>query len=83
MTPTKEITYQEAEKIVRDYLLEVSNMKAFCKKNNLSYQYCSRIRSDNTKGEVYSNLIFRILVILGYNVKMKVEKIITYIEKPK
>lgn len=80
MSKTDVISYEKAEGIVRKHLKSIKNLKEFCDENKLSYQYCSRIRTENTKGTVYSNLIYRILNILGYEVKMKVEKKISYIK---
>lgn len=64
------LTYEDAEKKVAEYLKTVDNLTAFCKKHDFCYNNVNDLRSLRGKYR-YTNLVFQILKIMGFEVEKK------------
>jgi hypothetical protein len=60
-------TYIEVLEIVRSYLTQIDNVKAFCQKNNIDYYITCKIKKGTDK-KFYPNHLAKILKIMNYNV---------------
>lgn len=78
-----EITYQEAEEIVRNHLKSLSNLADYSKKLKSSYQVLSLIKNNNSRGKVFSKVVFDVLTDLGYKPKINIIKVVNFEIKKK
>ena len=77
-----DLTYSEAEELVRSHLKQIKNLAEYSRKLKSSYQALSIIKNNNSKGKVYSKVVFDILRDMGYKPKLNIVKLVNYtIEK--
>lgn len=73
-----DLTYNEAEELVRSYLKQIKNLAEYSRKLKSSYQVLSIIRNNNSKGKVYSKVVFNVLTDMGLKPKVNIIKQVNY-----
>lgn len=73
-----DISYIEAEELVRNHLKSLENLAEYSKKLKSSYQALSLIKNNNSKGKTFSKVVFDVLKDMGYKPKLNIVKLVNY-----
>lgn len=73
-----DLTYNEAEELVRSHLKQIKNLAEYSRQLKSSYQVLSIIRNNNSKGRVYYKVVFNVLTDMGLKPKVTIIKQVNY-----
>ena len=65
----KELDYNEALKVVRNYFQSIPNLKRFCEEYDINYTIAIRIKN-NKETVLYPDLVLKMLQLLGNEVEL-------------